>query len=115
MTLPNAGQGDVWDCGLDPVVGHEQGGRCPCLVISVDQIGTGHIGLAIIVPLTRTNRSPLDVSIEPPEAGLTAVSYALPYQLRTISRERLEHRRGSVQDQTLREVLRRVHLLTRSP
>lgn len=84
-------------------------------MISVDQLGKGPSELAIVVPITRTNRTALDLRIDPPEGGLTDVSYAQPYQVRTISRERLANRRGAVQDRTLREVISRVHLLTRAP
>lgn len=115
MSVPNAGQGDVWDCQLNPVEGHEQAGRRPCLVISVDQLGEGPSELAIVVPLTRTHRTALDRRIDPPEGGLTDVSYAQPYQVRAISRERLVNRRGTVRDATLTDVIRRVHLLTRAP
>jgi mRNA interferase MazF len=115
VTAPAAGQGEIWDCQLNPVEGHEQAGRRPCLVVSVDQLGKGPSDLAIVVPITRTNRTALEVRIDPPEGGLTDVSYAQPYQVRTISRERLDSRRGRVRDSTLRDVITRVHLLTRAP
>jgi mRNA interferase MazF len=115
VSVPDAAQGDVWDCDLNPIAGHEQAGRRPCLVISVDQLGKGPSELAIVVPITRTERVRLDYRIDPPEGGLTAVSYAQPYQVRTISRERLSRRRGSVPDATLRDVIALVHLLTRAP
>lgn len=85
------------------------------MVISVDQLGKGPSELAIVVPITRTNRTALDLRIDPPEGGLTDVSYAQPYQVRTVSRERLVHRRGTVRDATLKDVVARVHLLTRAP
>jgi mRNA interferase MazF len=115
LSVPAAGQGDVWDCQLSPVEGHEQAGRRPCLVISVDQLGRGPSELAIVVPITRTHRVALDFRIDPPEGGLSDTSYAQPYQVRTISRERLVTRRGTVQDATLTEVIRRVRLLMRGP
>jgi len=115
LSVPDAGQGDVWDCRLSPVEGHEQAGRRPCLVISVDQLGKGPSELAIVVPITRTNRTALDLRIDPPEGGLSDTSYAQPYQVRTVSRERLVHRRGVVRDATLATVIGRVHLLTKAP
>ncbi len=105
----------MWDCYLGPIRGREQDGRRPCLVISVDQLGTGPGDLAIIVPLTRTHRVLIEVSIEPPEGGLEMRSYALPYQVRAISRDRLRHLRGTVSVETLRAVITNVHLLTRAP
>jgi mRNA interferase MazF len=115
VTSPPAAQGEVWDCELNPVEGHEQAGRRPCLVVSVDQLGTGPSGLAIIVPVTRPERTALDVRIEPPEGGLDAPSFAQPYQVRAISRARLQRRRGRVRPATLAEVVGRVSLLIRAP
>jgi mRNA interferase MazF len=115
LSVPAAGQGEVWDCEIDLVEGHEQAGRRPCLVVSVDAIGTGPSELAVVVPISRSNYTRLDFEIDPPEGGLTDVSYALPYQVRTISRTRLAKRRGWVTDDALTEVIKRVRLLIRAP
>lgn len=114
MSLPDAQQGDVWFCDLNPVRGREQAGRRPAVVISATQLGTGASELAIVVPLTRTSRpSPLYVPIDPPEAGLRDRSYAMPEMVRSISRERLVERWGSISAGKLRQIAHRVHLLTR--
>jgi mRNA interferase MazF len=114
--IPAARQGEVWDARLEPVIGHEQGGSRPVVIVSVDQFSSGQGEMCIAVPLTRTRRdTPLHVPIEPPEGGLTAISYALPENIRSISRSRLAERRGQVRDSTLELVLRRIHLLTRLP
>jgi len=55
----------------------------------------------------------MDVRIEPPEGGLVAVSHALPYQVRAISRSRLAKSR--VAEKTLSDVIARVHLLRTAP
>lgn len=115
-SVPAAKQGEVWDADLEPVAGHEQGGSRPVVVVSVDELSSGAGEMCIIVPLTRTDRhTPVHVRIEPPEGGLESVSFALPENVRSISRTRLAGRRGVVRDDTLVEVLRRVHLLTRAP
>jgi mRNA interferase MazF len=115
-SIPVAKQGEIWDARLEPVVGHEQGGSRPVMIVSVDEISAGAGEMCIVVPLTRTDRqTPMHVRIDPPEGGLRAVSFALPENVRSISRERLSRRRGSVRDATLEQVLRRVHLLTRNP
>ncbi len=114
--VPPSRQGDVWEARLEPVVGHEQGGTRPVLVVSVDQISSGRGEMCIVVPFTRTDRdTPLHVRVDPPEGGLTAVSFALTENVRSISRERLAKRFGSVRDATLEQVLDRIHLLTRKP
>lgn len=116
MAVPDAGQGEVWDAELNPVQGHEQAGRRPCLVISVDGLGRGRSELAIVVPISRSNYNPtLDVKIEPPAGGLTGTSYAMPYQVRTISRTRLAKLSGDVTDETLTRVIRFVNLLIKAP
>jgi mRNA interferase MazF len=72
--------------------------------------------MCIIVPFTRTDRgTPIHVRVEPPEGGLKAVSFALPENVRSISRERLAKRMGSLRDDTLEQILHRIHLLTRKP
>ena len=115
MTVPRAHQGDVWFCDLNPIRGHEQAGSRPAVVISVDQLSAGTSELAIVVPLTRTNRpSPLYVAIDPPEGGLQERSYAMPEMVRSISRERLSARWGTVSPATLGAIAHRVHLLTRT-
>ena len=114
MTVPDARQGEVWFCDLDPTRGHEQAGSRPALVLSVDQLGAGASELAIVVPLTRTNRpSPLYVPIDPPEGGVRQRSFAMPEMVRSISRERLAVRWGTVSASILTEIAHRVHLLTR--
>ena len=115
MSLPDARQGEVWFCDLKPIRGHEQAGRRPAVAISVDQLGAGASGLAIVVPLTRTNRpSPLHVVVDPPEGDLRERSYAMPEMVRSISRERLVERWGTIAPGTLAEICRRMHLLTRA-
>jgi mRNA interferase MazF len=115
-TVAAARQGEVWFASLDPVEGHEQAGRRPVLVVSVDQLGTGPSQLAIVVPLTtRDHAQRIHVSLEPPEGGLRDPSWVMPEQVRSIARQRLVERWGQVRPATLDEVIHRVHLLTRSP
>lgn len=111
-----ARQGEVWFADLEPTKGREQAGRRPVLIISVDQLGTGPSELAIVVPLTATDRpSPLYVPIDPPEASVREPSHAMPEMVRSIWRGRLVERWGRTRPETLDEVISRVRLLTRSP
>ena len=45
-------RGEIWLADLSPVRGHEQSGRRPCLVISVDYFNQSPADLVIIVPVT---------------------------------------------------------------
>lgn len=105
-------RGDIWYADLDPIRGHEQGERRPCLVISSDHFNTGKAELVVIAPLT-TNlyEIPLRVSIEPPEGGIRGASSIMCDQIRTIDKSRLSDRWGAVTRETMREVERRLYLL----
>ena len=85
-----ARRGEIWRTSFDPVVGREQSGDRPALIVSDDGMNNSAAGLVIVVPLTRTRRaSPSRVEIEPPEGGVRARSYAMCEQVRSISVERL--------------------------
>jgi mRNA interferase MazF len=61
-------RGDVWSVALDPVVGHEQGGYRPALVVSSDLLHAIPSQLAIVVPITSRDRGVrAHVAIVPPE------------------------------------------------
>jgi mRNA interferase MazF len=116
QAIPEARQREVWFVDLDPIVGREQAGRRPAVVVSVDQLGTGPSELCIVVPLTTTQRpNPLYIEIAPPEGGVRERSWAMPEMVRAISRRRLVARWGIVRPATLDAVLGRIRLLTRSP
>jgi mRNA interferase MazF len=111
-----AHQGEIWAANLDPALGREQAGRWPVAVVSVDQLGTGPSELCIAVPLTSRDRGVrLHLAVEPPEGGLRSASWAMPEQVRAISRDRLAVRWGTLRDATLIELIRRVRLLMRPP
>ena len=111
--IPNARQGEVWDAVMGPVVGREQDGFRPVLVISIDEFSEGPLGLVHVVPFTRTHVTAFDVEVTPPQGGLTARSWALPHHVRSISRLRLKRRRGMVSLETLAEVEKVLRVITR--
>ena len=109
-------EGDVWDALLEPGVGHEQGGRRPVLVVSSEMLNTSPSGLVMVVPLTHRDRGiPGHVGIAPPGGGVTHPLVALCDQVRTISTERLQRHRGTVQRGTLRGVRRALMILLDLP
>jgi len=62
-------KGDFVALSFDPQSGHEQKGRRPALVISNDLFNK-HTGLAIVCPLTKTDRRiPFHLAV-PPTSGL---------------------------------------------
>ncbi|HEV2072172.1 MAG TPA: type II toxin-antitoxin system PemK/MazF family toxin [Thermomicrobiales bacterium] len=99
--VPRAG--DVWYAFLDPILGHEQGGNRPVIVVSAEWFNdsTGS-KLVIVVPLTRTNKSyPTHVHIDRDQANLRSDSWAMCEQVRALSFERFKKKRGRVAEETL--------------
>lgn len=108
-------RGDIWLVDLDPTRGHEQAGRRPAVVVSVDRFNHGAAGLVVALPITtRDRRIPLHVPIDAPEGGVRTRSFITCEDVRAISKERLSHRWGSVSSATLAAVEDRIHILLAS-
>ena len=101
-------RGDIYYADLRPVVGSEQGGIRPVLIVQND-IGNKHSPTTIVVTLTsRSTKSdlPTHVNIHSDiDNGLKSDSIALCEQFRTIDKCRLKDRVGHVDDNTLNSVL----------
>lgn len=98
-------RGEIWMVDLSPARGHEQAGRRPGFVISVDQFNHGPSGIVILIPITTKHKGiPFHVKIEPPEGGLEKTSYIKCEDIRSVSKERLYSRRGVVSEKTIRGV-----------
>lgn len=105
-------RGEVWDVDLDPVEGHEQAGRRPCVVISNDSLNHSPSELAIIVPLTRTRRATrVHIPIAPPAGGVTSESFIMCDQIRAVSTERFVRKRGTVVQEILADIEDRITVL----
>ena len=96
----------------NPVRGHEQGNRRPALIVSTDLYNQGPANLVVVVPMTtRDRRIPLWVKIDPPEGGISEVSFAMCDAVRSVSTERLDRRLGSVERLTLAAVEDRLRIV----
>ena len=110
MAVPS--RGDVWIVELDPVRGHEQGGRRPGLVVSADSFNHGPAGLVVVLPFTSVEKGiPLHVEVAPPEGGLRRRSFVKPEDVRSVSTDRLGRRLGTVSPSTLEVVETRLRIL----
>ncbi len=90
--------------GLDPVIGSEQGGYRPVVIIQNDA-GNLHAPTVIVVPLTGSAQKPdLPTHVRMPAgtAGLWRDSTALCEQVRTLEKTRLNRRLGALNAEALR-------------
>jgi len=105
-------RGEVWLVNLDPVEGHEQAGRRPALVLSVDAFNSSQAELVTLLPITSKARAVRTrVEVRPPEGGLGTVSYVMGEQTRTVSTRRLVRRLGVASGGTIARVSEIVRVL----
>jgi mRNA interferase MazF len=98
---------------LDPTQGHEQSGRRPVLILSVDEFNLGPADLIIVVPLTSRIRGiPSHIRIDPPEGGLSRPSAVLCEAVRSVSKKRLVRYWGRISTASLAKVGDCVRILT---
>ena len=93
-------RGDMFYADLCPVVGSEQGGIRPVLIIQND---TGNkysptVIAAAITSQTGKNRLPTHIEIGSRENGLKSDSVVLAEQIRTIDKSRLKEKIGHITD-----------------
>ena len=101
-------RGDIYMARLDPVIGSEQGGRRPVLIVQNDR-GNRYSPTVIVVPLTgseKKGRLPTHVLLPGGEGGVQKPSVVLCEQVRTLEKTRLTRYMGSLDAENLREVER---------
>ena len=101
---------------LNPVIGSEQKGKRPVLVVS-DEDFNQVMPVVTILPITSLKKGrrvyPNEVLISRGIGSLTADSIVLAHQIRTISKERLIQLLGPVKDPGLQSAIEeamRIHL-----
>ncbi len=105
QSTPKPSAGEIWDVRLDPVIGAEQGGIRPALVISSDIFNQIQSYLYFIVPVTGTDRGlAYQIKIKGREGGLSKNSVIMCDQARAASIQRFRKKRGSVAPELLGEV-----------
>ena len=101
-------QWSLVEAQLDPVVGSEQSGLRPVLVVSNDEFNEA-IANVTVVPLTAAQRRlyPAEVLLPAGVAGQPRDSIMMAHQIRTISQQRIGRRFGSLGDGALRDQVHR--------
>ena len=104
--MNNIRRGDIYYADLSPVVGSEQGGLRPVLIIQND-VGNRYsptvIAAAITSRMSKT-RLPTHIDIYAERAGLAKDSVVLLEQVRTLDKKRLKERMGHLDDGVMSEV-----------
>ncbi len=99
-------RGDIYYADLSPVVGSEQGGIRPVLIIQND-VGNRYSPTVIAAAITSRqtkSRLPTHIGISSAEAGLSKDSVVLTEQIRTIDKIRLRERIGHLDPASMGEV-----------
>ena len=89
-------RGDIFYADLSPVVGSEQGGVRPVLIVQNDT-GNRHSPTVIAAAITSQTgkaRLPTHISVSPLSCGLPKQSIILLEQVRTLDKQRLGARIG---------------------
>jgi mRNA interferase MazF len=99
-------RGEIYYADLDPVFGHEQGGRRPALVIQ-NEVGNRFSPTVIVAAISSSLRKqsyPTEVRVPAGTANLSQDSAIRLDQLRTIDKRRLERLVGQLDEVTMRRV-----------
>lgn len=97
-------RGDIYYADLNPVVGCEQGGIRPVLILQND-IGNHHSPTTIVCSITGKPKKPLPTHTAIAGSGrLSRESFALLEQIRTIDRTRLRGWIGKLDEQKMDEI-----------
>lgn len=99
-------RGDIYYADLSPVVGSEQGGIRPVLIIQND-VGNKYSPTVIAAAITsRTTKSKLPTHIEvyADKYGLAKDSVILLEQIRTIDKRRLKEKMGHLDEDVMGQV-----------
>ncbi len=98
-------RGEVYLASFDPTLGAEIRKTRPALILQND-VGNQYSPLTIVAAITSNvlRRGPTSVRVEAREGGLTVDSVILLNQIRTIDRQRLGKRLGTLRADTMKRV-----------
>ena len=99
-------RGDIFYADLSPVIGSEQGGLRPVLIVQND-VGNRYSPTVIAAAITSKmgkNKLPTHIDVSAPEVGLAKDSVILLEQIRTIDKKRLKEKMGHLDESTMNHV-----------
>jgi mRNA interferase MazF len=100
-------QNEIWLINLDPTIGAEIKKTRPAIIVNDDSLGK--LPLKIIVPITdwkdKYEIAPWMIKIEPnSKNGITKISSADCFQIRSVSQDRFVKRIGELSDSIMDEI-----------
>lgn len=99
-------RGDIYYADLSPVVGSEQGGMRPVLIVQ-NNVGNKHSPTVIAAAITSQigkARLPTHIELNARTYGLSRDSVVLLEQVRTIDKRRLKERMGRLDEDLMQQV-----------
>ena len=99
-------RGEIYYADLSPVVGSEQGGVRPVLIVQND-VGNKYSPTVIAAAITsqkEKSKLPSHIELEPKHCGLSRDSVVLLEQIRTIDKRRLKEKMGSLDSSAMSQV-----------
>lgn len=99
-------RGEIYYADLSPVVGSEQGGIRPVLIVQND-IGNKHSPTVIAAAITskkEKSQLPTHISVSAQSCGLSKDSVVLLEQVRTLDKRRLKERMGELDSSSMAQV-----------
>ena len=102
----NIKRGDIYYADLSPVIGSEQGGLRPVLIVQND-VGNKYSPTVIAAAITsKISKAKLPTHIDVPgeDTGLAKDSIILLEQIRTIDKKRLKEKMGHLDESTMTSV-----------
>ncbi len=103
-------RGDIYYADLSPVVGSEQGGLRPVLIIQND-VGNRYSPTVIAAAITSRlgkARMPTHIDVHADRVGLVKDSVILLEQVRTLDKRRLKEKMGHLDERLMEEVNRAI-------
>lgn len=99
-------RGEIYYADLSPVVGSEQGGMRPVLIVQND-VGNRYSPTVIAAAITsqmEKSKLPTHIELHSRQCGLSKDSIVLLEQIRTIDKKRLRERMGRIDEDSMGQV-----------
>ena len=99
-------RGDIFYADLSPVIGSEQGGLRPVLIVQND-VGNRYSPTVIAAAITSKMgkaKLPTHIDVSAPDVGLAKDSVILLEQIRTIDKKRLKEKIGKADENLMKKI-----------